>query len=298
MKSIFNKPTKILVFSLFVLCFYSFALWGQKFPVSAVDGKGQSVLLKNKPKHIISLGAASTEILYIVGAGNQIAAVSDVCNYPPEANNLPKVGGFGVSSISIETLLSYDPDFVVLYSGMQDYLIPSLKKYDIPFYISDAQSIDDVIYEIKTLAVLTGHEKDGIKWEKEYTDFVKSMQKKTAEKARKVYWEVWYEPFMSAGGNSFINDVISLAGGKNIFASETQSYPIVSEETIIASNPDFILIPNDIFVTVDAVKSRRGWNEISAVKNDKVILFDADVYTRPGPRIFEAIKELNSILYE
>lgn len=298
MKIRFNKPTKAVVFSLFLTILSASALWAQKFPVSLTDGKNNTVVLKKKPQHIISLGAASTEILYKVGAGSQIVAVSDVCNYPAEANNLPKVGGFGVSSISIETLLSYDPDFVILYSGMQDYLIPSLKKYDIPFYVSDVVSVDELISEIKKLATVTGYEKEGTKLEKEYSDFVKSMAKKISGNARKVYWEVWYEPFMSAGGNSFINDVISLAGGKNIFASESQSYPIVSEETIIASNPDFILIPNDIFVTVDAVKSRRGWNEISAVKNDKVILFDADVYTRPGPRIFEAIKELNSILYE
>lgn len=300
MKLLFNKPTKTVVF-LVLLLLFSVSLWGQSYPVSAVDGQKNSVVLKKKPFHIISLGAASTEILYKVGAGSQIVAVSDVCNFPVEATELPKIGGFGVSSISIESLLAYDPDFVILYSGMQDYLIPFLKKYEIPFYVSDAVSIENVIYEIKTLATLTGHEIEGLKLERECVEVVKNIQKKTEENKKstpKIYWEVWYDPFMSVGETSFINDVISIAGGKNIFDSEKQAYPIVSEETIIASNPDFILIPNDIFIGIETVKSRTGWTEISAIKNNKVILFNADVYTRPGPRIFDAIKELNSILYE
>lgn len=284
MKSIFNKCTKATLICLF-LALTSTVAWAQKIP-----------------NHIISLGAASTEILYKVGAGSQIVAVTDVCNYPEEAKKLPVLGQFGGSSISTEALLAYDPDLVILYTGMHDYLIPTLQKYDIPYYVSNATSIADVITEIKTLATMTGHEKEGLKLEKEYNNQIKAIQKKNASKQKKgtlakVYWEVWYEPFMSAGKNSFINDVITLAGGKNIFGNEEQAYPMVSEETIIAENPDYILIPSDIFVSADKVKTRRGWNEISAVKNDKVIIFNADVYTRPGPRIFDAIKELNEILY-
>lgn len=286
MKNIFNKPTKLIVISFVVLMCST--MWAQN---------------KAVPQRIISLGAASTEILYKVGAGSQIVAVTDVCNYPEEAKSLPVLGQFGGSSISTETLLSYEPDLVILYSGMHDYLLPVLQKYEIPYYVSDAVSIAEVIAEIKRLAVMTGHEKEGAKLEKEYNAQVKAIQKKSAAQikkaggAAKVYWEIWYEPFMSAGGPTFINDVITLAGGQNIFAGESQAYPVVSEETIIASDPAVILIPSDSFTAVETVKARRGWNEISAVKNDKVIIINADIYSRPGPRIFEAIKELNGLLY-
>lgn len=287
MKMNFNKLAKQIVISLLV--FAGSFVWAQK--------------ASKVPEHIISLGAASTEILYKVGAGSQIVAVTDVCNYPEEAKKLPILGQFGGSSISAETLLSFDPDLVILYSGMHDYLLPTLKKYEIPYYVSNAASINDVIVEIKTLATMTGHEKEGLKLEKEYTNQLKNVQKKLAGKQKKtgvtkVYWEVWYEPFMSAGKNSFINDVIELSGGRNIFGEENQAYPVVSEETIIASNPDYILVPSDIFVSADTIKGRKGWQEISAVKNNKIIIFDADVYSRPGPRIFDAIKELSTTLYE
>ncbi len=301
MKLNFNKLSKQIVIALFLVL--SASLWAQKYPVSSIDGKSNTVVLQAKPEHIISLGAASTEILYKVGAGSQIVAVTDVCNYPEEATKLPVLGQFGGSSISVETLLSYDPDFVILYSGMHDYLIPTLEKYSIPFYVSDATSINEVVAEVKRLATLTGHEKEGAKLEKEYNNQLKAIQKKNATLQKKngtakVYWEVWYDPYMSAGGPTFINDVIMLAGGENIFAQETQGYPVVSEESIIAADPTCIMIPSDSFIAADAVKARRGWDVISAVKNNKVFIFNADIYSRPGPRIFDAIKELNAVLYE
>lgn len=304
MKCIFNKPSKLVVFSLILMIYSTVSLWGQKYPLSVVDGKGNEVIVKQKPEKIISLGAGSTEILFKVGAGAQIAAVSDICNFPEEVEDIPQVGGFGISSISVESLLQYDPDLVIIYSGMHDYLIPRLIRYEIPYYVSDANSIDAVITEIKNLAYLTGHEQAGLNLEKEYTERLKKVQTKVSNSGkskkfgRKIYWEIWYDPFMTAGKNSFINDVISAAGGVNIFGKEKQAYPVISEESIIAANPDYILIPDDIYMGTDVIETRRGWNGISAVKNHRVILFNADVYTRPGPRIFDAIEELNSILYE
>ena len=102
---------------------------------------------------------------------------------------------------------------------------------------------------------------------------------------------------MSAGNKSFINDVISISGGRNIFEDVDQAYPVVSEETIIASNPDIILLPNDMYSSSDTVKARHGWQNINAVKNGKIVIINADVYTRSGPRIFDALQELYRIFY-
>lgn len=296
MNTIFNK-CKFVKVLFFVSIISNGLIWAQSFPVSVKDGKGNKVVAAARPERIISLGAASTEILYAVGAENQIAAVSNVSNYPEEAMDLPQIGDFGMAPISVEKLLSYEPDLVILYSGMHDYLIPSLDKYKIPYYVSDATSVESVITEIKAIAILTGHKKTGESLEKRYREVLKTIKKQKRSKVCTVYWEVWNNPYMSAGKQSFINDVIKIAGGKNIFGDVEQGYPVVSEETIIASSPDVILIPGDNFISADSVKARKGWADISAVKNDKVIIFNADIYTRAGPRIFDAILELNDILY-
>ena len=284
------KTTILLTFFLLLSC-NLFAL-----NLSATDGLNRKINLKSVPQKIISLGAASTEILFAAGAKKQIAAVSEYSDFPPEAKNLPVIGGFDGKTISTEKLMAYEPDFVILYKGMHDFLIPFLDKYKIDYYVSDAQTINSVINEIYSLSVLTGHEKKGKELVSKYKNEINqySENKNTVS----VYWEVCYEPFMSAGKSSFINDLISIAGGKNIFAEVDQAYPVVSEESIIAANPDFILIPASSRTTAETVKNRRGWNEISAVKNGKVIIINDDIYNRPGPRVFEAIKELNSLINE
>lgn len=280
MKMNFNKPTKIVYF--YFLLFIGGSMWGNDFP-----------------KKIISLGAAATEILFEVGAENQIAAVSNDSNFPLQAQKLPKAAGFGDSSISMEKLLSFEPDFVILYAGMHDYLIPMLNRYKIQFYVSNVKSVHNIIEEINKIAEITGHQQKGKELTFEYAEKLDSLKKANATLQRKkIYWEVWNNPYMSAGKESFINDVIGISGGTNIFGQIAQAYPIVSEEKIISENPDFILITKDSGSTPETVKNRNGWSHINAVQKDCIIVIDSDIFNRPGPRIFSAIQELSGIIHE
>jgi len=111
-----------------------------------------------------------------------------------------------------------------------------------------------------------------------------------------VYWEVWNAPYMTIGATSFINELITKAGGKNIFADLEQSYPSVNEESIIARNPEVIFIPSDSPVTVEDVKNRNGWQDISAVKTGSIYKINADITSRAGPRIKDAILLINEFL--
>ena len=280
MKTLFNKPTKLIYF--YFLLLLNASMWGKEYP-----------------KRIISLGAAATEILFEIGAENQIAAVSSDSNFPLMAQKLPKAAGFGDSSISLEKLLSFEPDFVILYAGMHDFLIPMLNRYKIQFYVSNVNSVYNIIEEINKIAEITGHSLKGKELTFEYAEKLDSLKKANATLQRKrIYWEVWNNPYMSAGKGSFINDVIEISGGTNIFNQINQAYPIVSEERIISENPDFILIANDSGSTPETVKNRNGWSQINAVQNDCIIVIDSDIFNRPGPRIFSAIQELSGIIHE
>jgi iron complex transport system substrate-binding protein len=120
-----------------------------------------------------------------------------------------------------------------------------------------------------------------------------------------VYYEVWTPPLMSAGTTSFINDVISKAGGINIFENETQQYPTVSSETIVQKNPDVILLPTDManpgdtpfYGSVNDVKARPGWSSISAVQNNRIIVVDGDLFAEAGPRIADQIAAAAKAFY-
>ena len=101
---------------------------------------------------------------------------------------------------------------------------------------------------------------------------------------------------MSCGSSSFINDIIEKAGGKNIFVNLQDAYPIVSEETILAENPDIILIPQSSGISIDSIKSRNGWNKMQAVQKNQIYLVDDNLLSRPGPRAINAVQNLAKIL--
>lgn len=259
--------------------------------VFAISGKEKT------PQRIVSLSPAATEILFAVGAEKQIAARTDLCDFPSECKNLPSVGGFDGKTLSMESILSFRPDFVYLTDGMHNFFIEQLEKYGIRYYLSKSDSIESVKNEILDIAKITGHEKNGKKIVEKIDSAIKSIYHEN-ENHKKVYWEVWNAPYMSAGRTSFINDIIKYSNGENIFSDIEQAYPSVSEETIINRSPDVILIPLSSGITVEMVKARKGWASIPAVKNNQIYLIDDNIFTRAGPRVVESIQTLSKLINE
>lgn len=246
-------------------------------------------------KSVVSLSPAATEILFAIGAEDQIAAVSEYSDYPEAAKEKPVVGGFDGNTLSLEKILSFKPDLVYLTEGMHNFLIQGLEDNNIPYYISNATSVQAVYEEINDIGKLTGHENQAAIVIAEMKRIATGMQAADSEKTS-VYYEVWNEPYMSIGNTSFINDIIINAGGKNIFDDLSDGYPVVSEETIIARQPEVILIPASSGISTDSVKARAGWENIPAVKNNKVYVIDDNLYSRPGPRVANGISELSVLL--
>ena len=147
------------------------------------------------PKSIVALSPSAAEILFTIGAGDQVSAVSDFTDYPPEAKSKPVVGGFDGKTLSIETIMSFKPDLVYLTEGMHNFLISTLESNGIAYYVSKGESIASVEQEILEVGKITGHEKEA----KKVIDNMEKKLKKaaTAQKggaAVKVYWEVWNAP--------------------------------------------------------------------------------------------------------
>lgn len=277
--------------NLFVLLLFFVEL----FVLSAFS-KTEQENVQNKsgavPSRIVSLSPASTEILFAVGAQDQIAARTDLCNYPPEAKNIASVGGFDGKLFSLESIIAFKPDFVYLTAVMHSHLIEPLKAYGIPIYVSDVQSVDDILKEIQDIAEITGHKEQGqicvenIK--NEFAQAEKITENLNLDKKPSVYWEIWNSPYMSVGNRSFLNEIIQIAGLSNIFENLSQPYPSVSEESIIAKNPDIIVFPSDAMISAKDIKNRRSWKNIEAVKNNRIYSLDGDLMSRSGPRIGKA----------
>lgn len=255
-------------------------------------------------KRIVSLGAAATEILFSIGAENKIVARTDFCDFPPEVKKISSVGGFDGKSISLESIILFEPDLVYLFSGMHDHLIKPLKNLGIDVYLSNATSIEEVKKEILEVGKIIGNYEQAKKVVLSIEEKLKKIENQVLEYKKKynitpkVYWEVWKSPIMSVGKNSFINDVIEKAGCENIFSSEKSAYPIVTEESIIASNPDFI------FYTSDAQfdKIQKGDSSIHPNWPEPLYGFynlgGRDIFSRSSPRCVDAIEELATLIWQ
>ena len=282
---------------------YLSALFIFLFLASAIYARKPKARAGGYPKSIVALSPSAAEILFTIGAGDQVSAVSEFTDFPEEAKAKPVVGGFDGKTLSLETIMSFRPDLVYLTEGMHNFLIATLEANGIAYYVSKGDSIASVEKEILEVGKITGHEKEAAK----VVDGMEEKLKKAVASAHKggaansdspvnVYWEVWNAPYMSAGASSFINDVIKAAGGENIFSDLPDTYPMVSEESIISRQPAVILIPVSTGMAADAVGLRNGWADIPAVKNGKVFVVDDNVYTRPGPRVADVVLELSELL--
>ena len=250
----------------------------------------------SKDIRIVSLGPSATEVIFAIGVQDLLVARTDLCDYPPEAKNIPSVGGFAGNTLSLESIISYEPTLVYLFAEMHEGFVKPLQDLGIQVYRSNATSIEAVKNEVLDIGKLTGHEKQAQKVVKEMDEKISRTEKMYKAKAADgklptVYWEVWHSPMMSCGKNSFMGDIIAKAGGKNIFADEEQAYPMVSEEAVLLANPDFI------FYSGDGMGGGKP-SELFKAKGGIYYMGDDDSFVRSTPRCADAVEKLAAILWK
>lgn len=269
--------------------------------VVVTDQMGREVLIEGIPQRIISLSPSNTEVVFALGLGDRIVGVTEFCNYPPEALEKDIVGGF--STPSIEKIVELEPD-MILASTIHEEEVPRLEALGIPVLVVESSSLAELYASMSLIAEVTGVSANG-------EALIASMQTRIQaveavvsdidndDKVR-VYYEVYSDPLMSAGRGAFINEIISLAGGVNIFGDLDENYPQISAEVVAERQPDIILFP-DYHGTADFVlegmTSRPGWESVPAVQQSRIYAASDDTFARPGPRVVDAVEEAARIFY-
>ncbi|MBN2658377.1 MAG: cobalamin-binding protein [Spirochaetales bacterium] len=254
------------------------------------------------PQRIISLSPSTTETLFAIGAGDQVVGVTSYCNYPSEAATREIIGGFSPKTISIETIISLNPDLVIAGVSAHQPIADTLKEAGIAVLSIEPKSVDDVRSVIEELGMITGHEEQGKALSEEIEARIEAVQQKLAKldgDRLRVFYEVWDAPLMTAGPESFTGQMITLAGGINIFTDAEGDYPQVSSEELVSRNPQAIIASetHGDKLNSEALREREGWDAIDAYINDRIILLDGDIVSRPGPRMIEAIEMMAEALY-
>ncbi|HET8629248.1 MAG TPA: cobalamin-binding protein [Thermomicrobiales bacterium] len=261
------------------------------YPLTLKDDAGRTVTLKASPQRIASLAPSTTEILYALGLGDRVVGVEEHSDYPPAAQSKPKIGGFFQNNI--EPVVALQPD-LVLAAGIQskEYLA-ALEGQGLTVFVLNAQSLPGVLDDISAvgrLADVNGAAATLRASLQARMDAVAATLKGATSDPR-VYIEI--DPtFYTAGPGSFINDLVTRAGGANIAADAKSPFPQLSAETIIARDPQVIVLADDPAITAAAVKARSGWAGISAVKDNRIVVIDTNLVSRPGPRVFDALEQL------
>jgi iron complex transport system substrate-binding protein len=266
--------------------------------ITVTDDARRAVILKNLPTRIVSLAPSNTEVLYALGLGDRVVGDTEYCDYPPEAKLKPRVGGF--ANIDLEKVVGLNPDLVVATNIHAKTVVPELEKRGIIVVVVEPKNVDDVIAKIAFVGKITGASEMAAKLTAQIKMRIDAVAAKTATAKTKprVFYEI-DKSLYTAGPGSFIDDMVTKAGGVNIAADAKGAYAQLSPEAIIAQDPQVILLGDMNFgETPASVKARPGWSNISAVKNGRIIpLADENLVSRPGPRIVDGLEMLARALY-
>jgi iron complex transport system substrate-binding protein len=249
----------------------------------------------------ISLAPSTTEILFALGLGKEIVGVSSFCNYPEEANSKVRIGDF--SRPNIEMIIALKPDYIFCTGLEQATIVRELRELNLKVYVADPANFAELFSSIEEIGKITGKNNEAealVRKMKDDIDIVSAKVKAlSAERRVKVFVEIWHEPLMTAAKGSFVDELITLAGGINIAHNLIRPYCNFSPEKVISLNPDCIILAYmDKEMPLKLVQQRFGWNKIEAVKNGRVFNdINPDILLRPGPRITEGLKELYKKLY-
>ena len=279
--------------------------------VSITDDEGYVTNLTSVPQRIVSLAPSCTQILFAVGAGDKVVGVTTYDDYPYNfsawvaAGNMTIDGGYGTPNM--EVIASLRPD-LILTDNINDASLPSMRALGYNVIVLNPTSIAGIYHDISIVGEATGYETQATAVVQNITNTINSIATKISNAhlaPMKVFYEIWGPPagdLMSSGSTTWINSVITAAGGVNIFGNVTQQYPTVSSEAVVALDPDAIFLPTEMGTSpfyggVAQLEATPGWNTISAVQNNRVYVIDGDLFAEAGPRVADCVYAVASDLY-
>lgn len=273
-------------------------------PIALTDGLGREIVFQEPVQRIVSIAPSNTEILYFVGAGEQVVARDAFSDFPEEAQDLTDIGG-GWGEIDTETIISLNPDLILAAEINAPEQVQSLEDLGLTvFYLGNPEDLDGLYENLLTVGQITGHENETEALIMDLKERVASVQEKITPASD--YPLVFYEldgtdtnaPWTSGPG-TFIDMLLSMAGGINLGNVLEDEWAQISVEELIAQNPDVILLGDYIWggITPEDVAARPGWETMTAVVDGQVYPFDDNLVSRPGPRMIDRLEELAKLLH-
>jgi iron complex transport system substrate-binding protein len=267
-----------------------------------------AVLSAAPPERIVSTAPSITELLYALGLGNRVVGVTRFCRYPPEAQLKPKIGDY--TSPNLEAIAALRPDLVIIQTNPV-HLADRLAKLKLHVLEIDQENIAAIYKSIHDVGAATGTEHAATQLSDSILDGLGKIRNRVAPLPRvRMMFVIGRSPnrldgLVVAGRASYLNEVIEIAGGENVFHDAVAGYPEVSLEEVMARNPEVIVDMGDMSDTAGVTEEHKRnvialWNRIpnlAAVKQHRVFAVASDIFVVPGPRVIEAAKAFAEMLH-
>lgn len=271
--------------------------------IDLVDGLGREVQLESTAQRIVSLAPSNTEILFAIGAGEQVVARDDFSNYPEDAAILPPVGGF-MGDYDYEAILAMEPDLVLASQLNTSGQVEALENLGLTVYfLPNPSDLEGLFANLEIIGELTGKGEAA-------RDLVGTLEQRVENiqvrlKDITVHPLVYYELDASEpakpwtpGPNTFLTQLIRMAGGQSVGEALQSDYAQISLEELLIQDPDMIILGDSNYgMTAEQVTARTGWDGLSAVKDQAIYPFNDDLVSRPGPRLVDGLEELARLLH-
>ncbi|MDC7690510.1 cobalamin-binding protein [Vogesella indigofera] len=260
-------------------------------PVSVIDDQGSRVTLPAPAQRVISLAPHVTELAFAAGGGARLIAVDDNSDYPAAAKALPKAGNF--RAIDLERIVAAKPDLLLVWlHGPSARQLEPLRQLGIPLFYSQPKRFADIPSNLRRIGQLLGSSAQAEQAARRFEQDLAALRQQQQGKSKlSVFYQVWDKPLYTLNGQHIVSDAIALCGGINIFARLPVTAPVVTDEAVIAANPQVILSAamrhND-----DLLKRWQRMPGIAAVQNRQLHQVNGDLLNRPTPRMIEGTRQL------
>lgn len=249
-----------------------------------------------KPLRLIALAPHIVEMLFEIGAGEQIVGAVEYADHPEQALKIPRVGGY--YGLQIEKLLALEPDIVFVWqSGNSPSDIEQIKRLGdslgIKVVYSKPKDIEDVATELRLFGKLLGRQQQAEIAARNFeVKLANIKQKYLNKKAIKVFYQLWSEPMMTINDTTWIHQLVEVCQGENVFAKNTTAYPQISIENVMVMQPQVIILPNEKAKKPQPIIAWHKWPEIPAVAANAFISVNADLLHRFSTRMLDGVKDM------
>lgn len=269
------------------------------------DGIGREVRLREPVERAISLAPDLTEMIFAVGAGDRLVGVTTYCNYPEVASSIEKIGD--TQTPNLERIIALRPDVVFVSTASQlEGFTKTLEEQRISVFVLNTKSLDDVwgknnvLENLRTLGSIFGTERHADelidqlnKRIRAVDDRMNECRESVACGSLKVFVQISNEPLFTIGRESFLTQLIIRAGGISVTEKVPSAYPKLSKETALALQPEVIILSD----SSDNMEPNEVFNNSLAVRNGRVYKINADIISRPGPRLVDAYEQIAKDLH-